>query len=467
MDFIPTSGQRSCLRAPQLVKTTPNNRAIAIKFAAFFMIVNEYKINPFPPDFSHRIDELYENKDNHVNKLNKKGQNRDAEHPIIHSTGTLLAKIQLKLPQHFTARCVVTQKGFEQCTSEIIAQWKALNFPANKILSLTGGLGIDDWAWSKSGSTVLSLDPDESLNAVVRYNWTRLGIEATRLESTAEMWLEANPGARFDIVYVDPDRRPQGARKSFQAEDYLPNVFDLIQVYGAVGKLWLIKLSPMTDPHWIFNHFDCHTEIMSIGYKNEAKEILVLIDPSKDRSSVPMIDCIEITTKDVAEISSVQVTVSKDTSAKEIPDKSESDKNILGLRFSEIRMDALSINGGPLLWEPSPAIFASSLHTTISQRFHLLAATPNPGFFHTQREIPAAFGRCLLVQNEFHGSLRNIAQQLKNLQITQLNITPRSCGIATSEITKTLKIKDGGPLTLFITKKQREFIAWLGEIQKF
>ena len=418
MDFIPTSGQRSCLRAPQLVKTTPNNRAIAIKFAAFFMIVNEYKINPFPPDFSHRIDELYENKDNHLNKLNKKGQNRDAEHPIIHSTGTLLAKIQLKLPQHFTARCVVTQKGFEQCTSEIIAEWKALNFPANKILSLTGGLGIDDWAWSKSGSTVLSLDPDESLNAVVRYNWTRLGIEATRLESTAEMWLEANPDARFDLVYVDPDRRPQGARKSFQAEDYLPNVFDLIQVYGAVGKLWLIKLSPMTDPHWIFNHFECHTE-------------------------------------------------PKESSAKEIPDKSESDKNILGLRFSELRMDALSINAGPLLWEPSPAIFASSLHTTITQRFHLIAATPNPGFFHTQREIPAAFGRCLLVQNEFHGSLRKIGQQLKNLQITQLNITPRSCGIATSEITKTLKIKDGGPLTLFITKKQREFIAWLGEIQKF
>jgi len=33
---------------------------------------------------------------------------------------------------------------------------------------------------------------------------------------------------RFDMVYVDPDRRPQGTRKSFQAEDYLPNVFDLI-----------------------------------------------------------------------------------------------------------------------------------------------------------------------------------------------------------------------------------------------
>jgi len=467
VDFIPTSGQRSCLRDPQLVKTTPNNRAIAIRFAAFFMIVNEYKINPFSPDFSHQIDELYENKDNHVNKLNKKGQHRDAEHPIIHSTGTLLSKIQLKLPQHFTARCVVTQKGFEQCTSEIIAQWKALNFPAKTLLSLTGGLGIDDWAWSNSGSNVLSLDPDESLNAVVRYNWARLGIDATRLKLTAEMWLEANPDERFDLVYVDPDRRPQGTRKSFQAEDYLPNVFDLIKINGAVGKLWLIKLSPMTDPNWIFNHFECHTEIMSIGYKNEAKEILVLVDPSKDRSSVPVIDCIEIITKDVAEISSVNVPESKDTSASEIPVKSESDKNILGLRFSELRMDALSINADPLLWEPSPAIFASSLHTTISQRFKLLAATPNPGFFQTQRQIPAAFGRCLLVQHEFHGSLRKIAQQLKDLHITQLNITPRSCGIPTSEITKTLKTKDGGPLTLFITKKQREFIAWIGEIQKF
>jgi hypothetical protein len=455
------------LRDPQLVKTAPNNRAIAIRFAVFFMIDNKYKINPFPPNFSHRIDELYENKDNHVHNLNKKGQNRDAEHPIIQSTSTLLTKMQLKLPQHFMARCVATQKGFEQCTSEIIAQWKAQHFPASTMLSLTGGLGIDDWAWSKMGSKVVSLDPDESLNAVVRHNWGRLGIAATRLESTAEMWLQANPEARFDLVYVDPDRRPQGARKSFHAEDYLPNVFDLIQNHGAVGKLWLIKLSPMTDPHWIFNHFKCYTEIISVGHKNEAKEILVLVDPRKDRTSMPVIDCIEVFTKDVAAISSADVTAPQNTSAQEIWGRSESNNPILGLRFSELRMDGLSIHPGPLLWEPSPALFASSLQTTISQRFHLLAATPNPGFFHTQREIPAAFGRCLLVKNEFHGSLRKIAQQLKDLHITQLNITPRSCGIATSEITKTLKTKDGGPLTLFITKKQREFIAWLGEIQKF
>jgi len=364
---------------------------------------------------------------------------------------------------HFQARCAVTQKGFEQCTSEIIARWKAQNFPAKTLLSLTGGLGIDDWAWSNSGSIVLSLDPDESLNEVVRYNWTRLGISATRLESTAEMWLDANPDMRFDMVYVDPDRRPQGTRKSFQAEDYLPNVFDLIKVHGAVGKLWLIKLSPMTDPNWIFNHFECYTEIASIGYKNEAKEILVLVDPSKDRSSMPMIDCIEIT----SEMNSEEVTDSKEEAIGGIDNEKASNQKITGLRFSELNIESLSAHPSPLIWEPSPAIFASSLHTSISQRFKLLAATPNPGFFHTLREIPAAFGRCLLVHHEFHGSLRKIAQNIKDLKISQLNITPRSCGIPTSEITKNLKTKDGGPLTLFITKKQNEFHAWLGEIQKF
>ena len=463
MDFIPTSGQRSCLRDPQLVKTTPNNRAIAIRFAAFFMINNEYKINPFPPDFSHQIDELYENKDNQLHKSNKKAPKRGAEHPLILSTRNLLSKIQGKLPMHFQARCAVTQKGFEQCTSEIIARWKAQNFPAKTLLSLTGGLGIDDWAWSNSGSNVLSLDPDESLNEVVRYNWARLGISATRLESTAEMWFDANPDRRFDMVYVDPDRRPQGTRKSFQAEDYLPNVFDLIEVHGAVGKLWLIKLSPMTDPNWIFNHFEYHTEIMSIGYKNEAKEILVLVDPSKDRSSVPMIDCIEIT----SEMNSEEVTDSKEEAIGGIDNEKASNQKITGLRFSDLNIESLSAHPSPLIWEPSPAIFASSLHTSISQRFKLLAATPNPGFFHTLREIPAAFGRCLLVHHEFHGSLRKIAQNIKDLNITQLNITPRSCGIPTSETTKNLKTKDGGPLTLFITKKQNEFHAWLGEIQKF
>jgi hypothetical protein len=219
----------------------------------------------------------------------------------------------------------------------------------------------------------------------------------------------------------------------------------------------------MTDPNWIFNHFEYHTEIMSIGYKNEAKEILVLVDPSMDRSSAPMIDCIEIT----SEVNNEKVTDSKFEAIGGIDKEKASNQKITGLRFSELNMESLSVHPGPLIWEPSPAIFASSLHTSISQRFKLLAATPNPGFFHAQREIPAAFGRCLLVHDEFHGSLRKIAQNIKDLKITQLNITPRSCGIPTSEITKNLKTKDGGPLTLFITKKQNEFHAWLGEIQKF
>lgn len=362
---------------------------------------------------------------------------------------------------HFQARCITTQKGFEQCTSEIIAQWKASHFPANTLLSLTGGLGIDDWAWAKNGSSVMSLDPNESLNAVVRYNGSRLGIDSTRLQSTAEMWLEGNPDARFDMVYMDPDRRPQGARKSFQAEDYLPNVFELIKKYGVIGKMWLIKLSPMTDPNWIFNRFECYTEIASVGYKNEAKEILVLVDPKRKKTEAPMIDCIEIMVEgESEEIEIGHITYIRGTEL-------NSTHEVLGLRFSELSIESLPVNSGQMIWEPSPAIFASSLHTSISQRFNLLAATPNPGFFHTQREIPAAFGRCLIVHHEFQGSLRKIALQLKDLNITQLNVTPRSCGIPTSDITKPLKIKDGGPLTLFITKKQRKFIAWLGEIQKF
>jgi hypothetical protein len=252
-----------------------------------------------------------------------------------------------------------------------------------------------------------------------------------------------------------------GGRKSFQAEDYLPNVFELVKVHGGMGKLWLIKLSPMTDPHWIFHRFDCYTEISAIGYRNEAKEILVLVDPHREKSETPQINCIEI------EENAPQISGDGHVGKEQNDSSTQEMVNFQGFRFSELQIDALPLNKTAMIWEPSPAIFASSLHTTISQRHNLLAATPNPGFFHTQREIPAAFGRCLLVHHEFQGSLRKIAQKIKDLNISQLNITPRSCGIPTTEITKTLKTKDGGSLTLFITKKQNEFHAWLGEIKKF
>ena len=430
------------------------------------MIDNDHKINPFSPDFSHRVDELYENKDNPIKKLNKNGQNPGMEEALLLTTKQLLPKIKSKLPQHFNAHCIVSQKAFEQCTSETLALWKAQNFPAETVLSLTGGLGVDDWAWNKSGSAVTSLDPDAQLNAVVQQNWKRLQMDAQRITTTAEDWLKANSALQFHLIYIDPDRRPLGGRKSHQAEDYLPNVFALLQLYGKMGKNWLIKLSPMTDPHWIFHRLDCYTEIFSMGFRNEAKEILVWVDPSRKRSELPRIDCIEITELN-SHFGEGEGSLDPSNTENETQIGDITASWIKGERFSELELEALAEHATDLIWEPSPALFASSLHTTISQRFHLLAATPNPGFFHTRREIPAAFGRCLLVHHTFQGSLRKIAQQIKTLNISQLNVTPRSCGIPTQEIAKILQLKDGGPHTLFITKKQNEFQAWLGEIKKF
>jgi hypothetical protein len=444
------------LRTPQLVKTAANNTAIAIRFATFFMIDSEYKINPFSPNFLQWVDEVYKNHDNSAFVSTKLVKNWGADAPFLSQLHSLLPKIAKKLPSFFAVQMLTDARALEQSTSEAVAKWKAKAFPAGRLLSLTGGLGVDDWAWAITGTAVHSVDPNEALNGWVIHNAERLNIEIHRTTNTAENeleLLESHSGdAGYDLIYIDPDRRPNGTRKSFDAADYLPNVFELIGKHPHIAPRWLIKMSPMVDPTWIHNQFSCRIKIFAVGLNGEVKEILVEAFPNEARSDAMDVDAICLETW-------------------------------LDEATHEIRTEVFAFSDGiPILsgnetylFEPSVTLFAACLQKHIPERFNIPAATPNHHFFVAQSPLPAAFGRSLKVSNTFSGSLRSIQQQLHPFllsnqpikgkkQLPQLNVTPRDCGMNTQDIKKILQVCDGGNQYLFITRNNKQFTAWLGSI---
>lgn len=368
------------------------------------MLDSDYKINPFPDNFVQWVDEVYKNRDNLSYISNKKRGEWGEWSVFLSQLHTITGKIAKKLPQHAMAGCLCDARALEQSTSESVARWKAQTFPAQRLLSLTGGLGVDDWAWAKSGASVLSLDPNETLNIWVRYNANRLGISVERETLTAEDYLvglaKEYPeitvvgSGLYDMVYVDPDRRPKGQRTAMDVSEYLPNVFALVNAYPGLAKSWLVKVSPMVDPTWLQRQFDCRADIYAVGLNGETKELLAHVHPG-ERAIEGGWDAFCLLERrgddEKVEVTSHQFSAWADG------------------RKSDNKEEALYI------FEPGAPLFAAHLHTQIPQRLNLLAATPNHNFFVAQAPEAAAFGRSLKVHHPFEGSLRDIQRKLKEI----------------------------------------------------
>ena len=62
---------------------------------------------------------------------------------------------------------------------------------------------------------------------------------------SAETFIQNN-NQRFDLIYIDPDRRPENKRV-MGFEDSRPNILTLLQELHKITDNILIKASPMMD----------------------------------------------------------------------------------------------------------------------------------------------------------------------------------------------------------------------------
>jgi len=202
-------------------------------------------------------------------------------------------KAVAKLPTFYKNNCLYTEKSLAQATSEKIAQLKAdlickKNTP---ILSLTGGLGVDDYFFSKMASKVTSIDSDNELNELVRFNFCQLGTEnIERLtQDCVDYLMQIKP--KDSIVYLDPDRRIAENAKS-KVTLYSPNLFEILPTLLSNNNQVFIKLAGTIDITWIKLNVPQVQKIYILSHKNEVKELLLQCLPTI--SDTPEIISIEI-----------------------------------------------------------------------------------------------------------------------------------------------------------------------------
>lgn len=186
-------------------------------------------------------------------------------------------KFEAKLPHWAEAGCSVPGTiPLEQCSSEAAAGYKA-SFTGGFLCDLTGGMGVDSWAFSKVCRRVIYNERNSELAAAAERNFRLLGvsnIECICREISPDIMIP-----QCDWIFIDPARRSATGRKVFLLEDCTPDITALLPGLRLCAPHIMIKLSPMADISMIASKIGSGLkEIHVVGLGGEVKELLCILE---------------------------------------------------------------------------------------------------------------------------------------------------------------------------------------------
>ena len=199
-------------------------------------------------------------------------------------------RLRRKVPSWYALPSLVypTRLCTEQCSSEETARLKATaalgmtegGGKGRRIADLTGGLGVDAWAFSQVFSEVLYNEMQPELAEAAERNFAALGVQNIRIRSAC-----LEPGSlagilgdfRPDILYLDPARRAEDGRKVFRLADCRPDVRTLLPELLAACPDIFVKLSPMADITQLSRELPGLKAVTVVGAAGECKELLLHI----------------------------------------------------------------------------------------------------------------------------------------------------------------------------------------------
>lgn len=197
-----------------------------------------------------------------------------------------LQRARRKLPALYEARCIIPPRAFEQCSSQESAERKPLTGGA--VLDMTCGLGIDTMALAKRFERVVSIERNEALAEVVRYNMSLLGITNVEVVTASSEEYVLTTTEHFDWIFVDPDRRSAEGKKMVCMEDCSPNVVELMPRLREISERVAIKLSPMFDCAEAFR-LCSPAEVEVVSISGECKEVNIYTNAERDMLRIAVI----------------------------------------------------------------------------------------------------------------------------------------------------------------------------------
>ena len=328
----------------------------------------------------------------------------------------LRRRMEAKLPQWAGVEGLEypTRLCTEQCSSGATAIYKAsvaaavvssrgIKFP--HIADLTGGLGVDSWAFGKAGFTVSYNEMNSTLAEAARANFRLIGAENIAVssdevtpENIGELLDERHP----DIVYMDPARRSASGSKVFRIADCTPNVLGMKDIILSKVGVLMLKLSPMADITQVLRELGSGgspagavTQVHVVGVAGECKELLVVMESG-------------------AESGEPEIIVASDGAVMTFRQSEESDA---------VPDMSVAPAAGMFLFEPGSTLMKSGAFNLISSRFGVPKLGRHTHLYCSTNVVPklSAFGKWFAISEILplcKASFRELASRSLRAEVT-------------------------------------------------
>lgn len=219
------------------------------------------------------------------------------------TTGSATGKDGLTIKnQSVTSTSSVTGKAGSATENKMVTEPAEVTIGTRKtgrIADLTGGLGVDSWAFSEVAEEVLYNEMNPALVAAARHNFKALGVTNIFIknsEATSDSLKDILGDFRPDVIFLDPARRDSAGKKVFLLEDCSPDVLKMLPELFGISRFVLLKLSPMADITMAVERLDRTyeeylekasgkgwngqwvREVHVVASGGECKELLILLD---------------------------------------------------------------------------------------------------------------------------------------------------------------------------------------------
>ncbi len=332
------------------------------------------------------------------------------------------SRCEKKLPTWFSTENIYypNKLNIEQTSSEKTANYKASIVKGNSLIDLTGGFGVDCYAFAKKLRKVTHCEISPQLSEIVTHNYKVLNVDNIKTVAQDGIAYLQQSNEQYDCIYVDPSRRNDVKGKVFLLEDCLPDVVSHQETLLKHAKKILIKTSPLLDITNGLRVLQQVKEIHIVAVQNEVKELLWLIDADANTADVS--------------IKTINLTHGETIS--------------FNFQLSEEKQIDVTY-GLPkkYLYEPNAAIMKAGGFSSIAHSFSLEKLHPH-SHLYTANELIDFPGRRFEIQKIVPFNKKVFK---KELHLSKANITTRNFPVSVSEIRRKLTLTDGGTDFLFAT----------------
>ncbi len=321
-------------------------------------------------------------------------------------------KIKQKLPDWYANMDLVMPSPIstEQSSSKATAKYKAELLKGDRLVDLTGGMGIDTLTLAANFQEVTYVEQNEILCETFKHNASILSERQIDIfNGQAEDYLKIFEG-QADF-FIDPARRDENQKKVFHFGNCTPNVLEMLYVFRQSANAVMIKAAPMIDITLGISQLQYVKEVHVVSLRNEVKEVLFLLDFHYMQP---------------AKITAVNL---------------ESEHPKFEFTLPDEKVEAVTYGDTQqYLYDPNSSIMKAGAFKSITHRFGLKKIAPNTHLYTSQTLVENFPGRLFEVIH------KNITKkELKKILIDgKANVICKNYPIKADALKLQLGLKDGG-----------------------